>query len=76
VLSRHPWLATHIAWLIAWITLDLLGGGLIAAGFNTAGLQQAYMLLLYLLGVAVLLLVWASVRIVDAVNRRSPIPPS
>ena len=67
---RHAWLAAHVVWLIAWLTLDLLWGGLIAADFSTAGLQQAYMFVLYPLGVILLLLLWASVRAIGAIKRR------
>jgi hypothetical protein len=70
VLSRHPWLGAQVAWFVAWLALDLLGGGLIAADFSTAGLQQAYMLVLYPLGVTVLVLVWAGVRTFAAAKRR------
>ena len=69
MLSRHPWLSAHAAWLAVWLVLDLLWGGLIAAGGSTAGLQQAYMLILYPLGVTILLLLWAGARTSRALKR-------
>ena len=69
VLRRHPWVTAHVAWAVTWLALDLSWGGLLAAGFSTAGLQQAYMFLLYPLGFAVLLLLWASARATALVRR-------
>ena len=74
MLNRHPWRAAHVAWLVFWLALDLIWGGLIAAGGNTAGLQQAYMLILYPLGAVVLLLSWVGARTLRAFKRHSAEP--
>jgi hypothetical protein len=54
-----------LAWTAVWLALDLAGGGLIRSGFDTGGLQQAWMFVLLVvpwLGVGVAAAVVALLR--------------
>lgn len=48
-------------WTGLWLALDLGYGGLIKADFSTAGLQQAYSFVLYIVG-------WLGIAVVFAVR--------